>query len=73
MIHPEVAAEQAIKRENDPLTCFSAYGFVDSTASHPRPQWCVRPKGHAGNHMNAEYFEQYKAEARDRQRKHRSR
>jgi hypothetical protein len=71
-LHPKVAAEQVFKRESDPDTCHYAYGAVHPTAGKPSPHWCVRPCGHAGFHMDAKRYQEYRALARDRQRSHRA-
>jgi hypothetical protein len=72
-LHPEVAAEQALKREAEPNICHYAAGAVGPTAGRPQPRWCVRPLGHEGLHMPEERYQGYRALARDRQRRHRGR
>ena len=71
--HPEVIAELEKRRNDDPKTCHKPFGAVHFTALKPRPQWCVRPLGHAGIHMPAERYAEYKSLATARQQRKRER
>ena len=69
--HPDVLAELGQRRADSPGTCNRPLGRVHFTANVPRPEWCVRPLGHAGNHMPEARYSEYKDLATNRQRRKR--
>lgn len=71
--HPDVLAELERRRTDQPGTCNRPLGAVHFTASKPKPQWCARPLGHAGNHMPEERYQDYKSLATNRQHRKRGR
>ena len=54
LLHPRVQAELLARAEADPATCHYAYGAVRYTAMNPAPNFCVKRRGHSGNHADAE-------------------
>jgi hypothetical protein len=72
-LHLKVREEQLCRIEDTPTLCHWACGTVSPSALQPRPQFCVRPIGHPGNHKPEARYARHKGLVAARVRRYRER